>query len=189
MPDIAVVDSAATVAAPAVRGPFDRVDIRVAGRLAVFPAPHAARLLLRGDPGALGEAYGIGLPTVPCRAAAASDGRAALWLGPDEWLLLGAAGSLKAVAVEGGAAVDVGHRQAGLVLEGPAAADALATGCPLDLHPSAFPPGTCTRTVFGKAEVVLWRQEAARFHLEAWRSFAGYVSGRLRVAAGDVAGA
>ena len=79
--------------------------------------------------------------------------------------------------------VDVGHRQAGLVLEGPGAMDALAAGCPLDLHPTAFPVGMCTRTVFGKAEIVLWRQDMDRFHVEVWRSFAAYVCGLLERAA------
>ena len=144
----------------------------VPGRVAIRPAPVLHRLALRGDPAALGAAFGIALPTTPCRSATV-DGRAALWLGPDEWLLL-SPNRLDPVEVPGGAAVDVSHRQLGLLLDGHAAADTLAAGCPLDLHPSAFPPGMCTRTVFGKAEIVLWRTEAG-FHLEVWRSFAAYV--------------
>lgn len=149
------------------------------GRLLVSPAPSLARLSLRGAPGALGAAFGITLPVQPCRASVAGD-RTALWLGPDEWLLLAPPGTLDGtVAVEGGAVTDIGHRQVGLLLDGPGAGDALAIGCPLDLHLSAFPVGMCTRTVFGKAEIVLWRQGAARFHVEAWRSFAAYVQGLL----------
>ena len=45
----------------------------------------------------------------------------------------------------------------------------------LDLHPVAFPVGMCTRTVFGKAEIVLWRTEAEAYHIEVARSFAPYV--------------
>ena len=37
----------------------------------------------------------------------------------------------------------------------------------------------CTRTVFAKADIVLWRTRADAFHLEVWRSFAGYVGGVL----------
>jgi len=33
----------------------------------------------------------------------------------------------------------------------------------------------CTRTVFAKAEIVLWRTQPEQFHLEVWRSFAPYV--------------
>jgi len=37
----------------------------------------------------------------------------------------------------------------------------------------------CTRTVLAKADIVLWRTGQTTFHLEAWRSFAAYVSGLL----------
>jgi sarcosine oxidase subunit gamma len=33
----------------------------------------------------------------------------------------------------------------------------------------------CTRTVFGKAEIVLWRSGEQVFRLEVWRSFSRYV--------------
>ena len=171
-------------ATPGVSGPLDgAAPVVVPGRLSLRPAADMARLALRGDPAALGAAFGLALPTQPCRAAA-SDGRSALWLGPDEWLLLAPPGTLDAdAAVPGASVVDIGHRQVGLVLEGLGAADALAAGCPLDLHPTAFPVGMCTRTVFGKAEIVLWRQGAERFHMEVWRSFAAYVHGLLERAA------
>jgi sarcosine oxidase subunit gamma len=47
----------------------------------------------------------------------------------------------------------------------------------LDL--SAFPVGMCTRTVFAKADIVLWRTTETVFHVEVWRSFAGYVTGLM----------
>jgi sarcosine oxidase subunit gamma len=37
----------------------------------------------------------------------------------------------------------------------------------------------CTRTVFAKADIVLWRTGEQTFHVEVWRSFAGYVTGLL----------
>lgn len=159
--------------------PYDARPIVVPGRLLLRPAPDLARLALRGDASALGVAFSLALPTQPCRAAEAN-GRSALWLGPDEWLLLASPGTLvPTISVPGAAVVDVGHRQVGLILDGPSATDALAAGCPLDLHPTAFPVGMCTRTVFGKAEIVLWRQDTARFHVEVWRSFAAYVHALL----------
>lgn len=171
-------------AAPGLSGPLDNArPVVVPGRLSLRPAAEMARLALRGDPAALGAAFGLALPTQPCRAVEAG-GRSALWLGPDEWLLLAPPGTLDAnTVVSDAAVVDIGHRQVGLVLEGPGAADTLAAGCPLDLHHTAFPAGMCTRTVFGKAEIVLWRQDAARFHLEVWRSFTAYVHGLLERAA------
>jgi sarcosine oxidase subunit gamma len=134
-------------------------------------APPLARAIVRGA--------GLALPTTPCRAVA-HNGRAALWLGPDEWLVIG-----PTLDECEGAVIDVSHRQVALVIEGPHAAAMLNGACPLDLHPSAFPVGMCTRTVFAKAEIVLWRQAEHRFHLEAARSFAAYVHGLLREIAAD----
>ncbi len=179
MPDTVIPDVGAATA-PARMGadpglysrPTGIALFAAPGRVAVRPAPLLHRLALRGNPAMLSVAFGIALPTTPCRSAT-TDGQAALWLGPDEWLLL-SLNRVDPVEVPGGAAVDVSHRQIGLLLDGAAAADTLAAGCPLDLHPAAFPPGMCTRTVFGKAEIVLWRTEAG-FHLEVWRSFAAYV--------------
>ncbi len=151
-----------------------------------------ARWVLRGgEPvrAAAEEALGFAVPAQACRAGASGD-RAALWQGPDEWLLLAApqqaglaARLTRALADLPHSLVDVSHRQVGLVLHGAQAADLLASGCPLDLDPAAFPVGMCTRTVLGKAEVVLWRTEAQAFHLEVWRSFAPYVTSYLGEAA------
>jgi len=182
MPDMVLPER---LARPALRSPLDGLGpIERPGSLVVTPAPELARMALRGAPDALGQAFGLALPTTPCRAVVDGD-RAALWLGPDEWLLLLPAGTPDGAGrqIEGGAVTEISHRQVGLVLEGKGAETALAVGCPLDLHLTAFPVGMCTRTVFGKAEIVLWRQDATRFHLEVWRSFAPYVHGLLAAGA------
>jgi len=140
-------------------------------------APPLVRVLVRG---AGGGAFGLELPTTPCRAVTLGD-RAALWLGPDEWLVIGAA-----VDDVAGTVIDVSHRQVALIVEGPRATAVLNGACPLDLHASAFPVGMCVRTVFGKAEIVLWRTAEHRFHLEVARSFAAYVHELLREIAIDV---
>jgi sarcosine oxidase subunit gamma len=155
--------------------------------------PPAARWVLRGaDPAraAAAQAFGTAIPATACRAAT-HGGRAALWLGPDEWLLIAADG---AAAILGAALnealqglphslVDVSHRQVALALDGPQAATLLAAGCPLDLDARAFPVNMCTRTVLGKAEIVLWRTAADAFRIEVWRSFAAYLSAFLAEAA------
>ena len=149
-------------------------------------APPMARLLLRGDPAALGRRIQLDLPTTPCTAAAGV--RSALWLGPDEWLVLApAATGWTEWDDEHGAAIDIGHRQIAFTVTGEQAATVLAVGCPLDLDRSVFPAGSCTRTVFGKAEIVLWRREPHVFHIEVWRSFAAYVGGLLAEGASDIA--
>jgi len=76
--------------------------------------------------------------------------------------------------------VDVSDRQVTIELRGPAARDILSHGCPLDLDPAEFTAGMCTRTIFAKAEVVLWRRSAEEYHLEVGRSFSGYVLGWMQ---------
>jgi sarcosine oxidase subunit gamma len=151
----------------------------------------AARYLYRGVPAALDAAFGVALPTKPCQAAFDHE-RAALWLGPDEWLLIAPPeqssdlliGMRLALPDKPASLVDVSHRNFGLFVSGARSADLLASGCPLDLGPSAFPIGMCARTVFAKSEIVLWRIAGETFRLEAWRSFAPYIVGLLNEAAG-----
>jgi heterotetrameric sarcosine oxidase gamma subunit len=152
---------------------------------------------------AIGLALGVLLPTVPCRSVVARD-RAALWLGPDEWLIVApqTASDLAALATKaasGHAAsvvaanvvptsvvpasvVDVSHRSRTLEISGPRAAWCLNAFCALDLEIDAFPPGMCTRTMLGKAEIVLWRIAPAIFQLDVVRSFVPYVWACLEAA-------
>ncbi len=159
------------------------------------PLPPAAKFVFRGRGPAVdvaGAALGFVLPEVAC-CAAAGDDRAALWLGPDEWLLIApeeqeleiAQGFAAALSGLPHALVAVGHRNAGLEIAGPEAATVLAAGCPLDLDLDSFPVGMCTRTVLGKAEIVLWRTTPETFRIEVWRSFAAYVWRFLDEARGE----
>jgi sarcosine oxidase subunit gamma len=138
-----------------------------------------------GDIDKASTILGLSLPRAACRSASA-DGLHALWLGPDEWLVLAAGSAAETMlqaserlAALGGACVDVSHRQVAITLDGPEAEIWLASGCPLDLAISAFPAGACSRTVFDKAEIILGRTGPESFHLEVWRSFAPYVEALL----------
>jgi sarcosine oxidase subunit gamma len=144
-----------------------------------------SRFLLQGGPEAratAGHAFGLPLPEEACRASSAA-GRAALWLGPDERLLLAPESEELRVRARLSAAlqgvahslVDVGHRQVAIEVAGPRAVEILASGCPLDLDPGVFPVGMCTRTLLGKSEVVLWRRSVGEYHLEVGRSYSAYV--------------
>ena len=153
-------------------------------------APPVVRHVLRGREAALtaaSGALGFVLPQTPCRSASLGD-RHALWLGPDEWLILSAADDGLAAELEAAmgahphSLVEVTHRQVGLVLDGPKVEEVLSSGCPLDVALRSFPVGMCTRTIFEKAEIVLWRTEAQRFHVEVWRSFAPYLIAHLHEA-------
>lgn len=144
----------------------------------VATLPACARFSLRGDVDAGCAAFGVARPDT-LRAAVAGE-RAALWLGPDEVLLLGAAGT---PAPEAGVVVDIGERQVALELTGADGETVLAAGCPLDL--GRWPVGGCTRTLLGKAEIVLWRVAPLAWRIEVWRSFADYARALLAQAGRD----
>ncbi len=162
--------------------------------------PPALRLNLQGRADAIEAAsryWGAELSRTACRATARGS-RAALWLGPEEYLLIDTAlaGDTSSVSFTNElgramgtiphALVDVSHRQVALEITGPHAARLLNGACPLDLDIEAFPIDMCTRTVFAKAEIVLWRRRVDAFHVEVWRSFADYVAGTLIEIARDV---
>jgi sarcosine oxidase subunit gamma len=162
-----------------------RAPIVFPDRLRVAALPPQARFVFRGGAEAAaraGDGFGLALPMTPCRATADAT-RAALWLGPDEWLLLSAPDTEDATADAIGAAlaglphalVRVSDRHAALTISGPRAEALLAAGCALDLDQRAFPQGMCTRSLLAKAEIVLWRHYPASFRLEIRRSFAAYV--------------
>ena len=154
--------------------------------------PHYGRLTLRGREAAravASRALGLELPSEPCRTSALSDGSiSALWLGPDEWLVLcpaekaGHTYKLLDVALDGipHALVDVGDRQVAFELAGSLAREVLAVGCSLDLDGGALAVGTCTRTLFEKCEIVLWLRSIDAFHIEVARSLESYLVGHLR---------
>jgi sarcosine oxidase, subunit gamma len=167
------------------------------GRLEISPAPAAARFALRcrsEHVDQVGGIFAVPLPITPCRAAAVGL-RAALWLGPGEWLLLAEDTSRTAIedafaSASSGCSfslVDVSHQTVGLILNGSAAAELLSSACPLDLDATVFSPGSCTRTVFGKSQIVVWRPSAQIFRIEVLRSYAEYVWRLLELACADCA--
>ena len=155
--------------------------------------PPAERISLRAPAAsvaALSKALGVKLPQVP-KSSASRAGRTALWLGPDEWLVIDEAGKDPLVDCAGvkalHSAVGISHRNVGIAVSGPAAAATVNSGCPQDLSLAAFPTCACSRTVLGKAEIVLWRTKEDEFRVECWRSFSDYVFAFLSDAARDAA--
>jgi sarcosine oxidase, subunit gamma len=148
---------------------------------------------LRGDPhdrafmAAVGRVLDLLLPAEPCTSALKGQ-IAALWLGPDQWLVTCPAadlpalvGSLRQALAEVHAAItDLTDGRVAFRLAGPSARDVLAKGTPLDLHPRAFAPGRCAQTLLAKASVLihLVDDEPGRgpgFDVYVPRSFAHYL--------------
>ena len=114
-----------------------------------------------------------GFPTDP-NTTAEVDGATALWLGPDEWLVLGAT---EADYPDAAAAVDVSANRVAFDLAGEDAAAVLARGCALDLD--RFEPGDCAQTLLARAQVILSRPDPATWRILVRPSFARYLRGWL----------
>ena len=174
----------AGVSADAVPGPEP---------VAIHPLPFRGKLVLRGGAAIHAEAARVlGGPLPALMASAESEHADVLGLGPDEWLILTEPDNVGALATELSAALGTVHhavvvvsdRMIGIGVAGRRARDVLAAGCPLDLHPAVFAPGAATRTLLGKAAVVLRRPDPAeRYELWVNGSFAPYLWLFLRNAA------
>ena len=95
-----------------------------------------------------------------------------LWLGPDEWLVLG---GREEDYPDAAAAVDVSANRVCFELAGEDVEDVLAQGCSLDLHPSLFPPGRCAQTLLARAQVILHRTDPERFRIFVRPSYEPYL--------------
>jgi sarcosine oxidase subunit gamma len=117
--------------------------------------------------------------------AAIWNARDVLWLGPDEWLVVGEAsseGSIEreledALAGQHHSVVDVSaNRTAFDLADG---LDLLSSGCGLDLDPIRWRPAMCAQTLFGQAQVILHQLDERTTRVFVRPSFARYFIDRL----------
>jgi sarcosine oxidase subunit gamma len=147
-----------------------------------------AQVSLRLD-AALAARAPLDLPPAPNTWRATGD-REALWLGPDEWLVVAPPGEAAAVvealdrALDGlhRSVVDVGANRAVVELTGDGRAALLAEGCALDLHPRAWRAGMCAQTLLARVPVLLQEREAAT-RVFVRPSFADHLAGWLHASA------
>ena len=156
----------------------------------ISEGPFLGHLNLRGNPsddsfmGAVEGALGFALPVEPNTVSGHGE-LLAMWLGPDEWLIVTPQDGQAAVAdalVEALAGVfasvtDVTGGQTVITVSGGRAREVLAKGCSLDLHPRAFGEGQCAQTLVAGANVTLrWAGPEPSFDLIVRRSFAEYLA-------------
>ena len=149
---------------------------------------------LRGDPHdpvfcqAVERALQVALPTQACTTAHDA-GTRIVWAGPDDWFVISCAHAPAALCallrehLQGlhCAVTDVTSGYRVLRLRGSRVREALAQGCPLDLHPKAFMVGQSAGSVFFKASVWLWQTgDEPTFEVLVRRSFQGYVQEMLQ---------
>lgn len=145
-----------------VGGPYEAgvvlAELRFQGKLNLRgnPADATFRAAVAGTIGAEPPAAG---------RVAEAGGRAILWLGPDEWLLITPPGDEAGVTVALDAALaglrasatDVSDNYTTLRVAGRKARWVLAKGWPVDLHPDAFGPGRVAQSNLALCNVILRR--------------------------------
>ena len=108
----------------------------------------------------------------------------ALWLRPNEWLLLTPPDQQQQTAAALGsdlsnvlaAVTDVSGGQTIINIHGPQAREVLRKGCTLDLHPRAFGAGRCAQTNLAKATAIIRQlDDSPSFDIVVRRSFADYL--------------
>jgi sarcosine oxidase subunit gamma len=132
----------------------------------------------------------LSLPVVP-NTWIGSDGREVLWLGPDEWLVVGPAGAEHALIEKAERAlarvhhsvVDVSSARAVFDLASEDRHELLSKGSGLDLHPRSWRDGMCAQTLLARVPVILQEREGAT-RVFVRPSFAGYLVDWLLDAAG-----
>jgi len=144
---------------------------------------NAARFNLRISPDNLDEASVAWGAALPARIGelASSPGRLAACIGPDEWFLIapleeqGAIESAFSVlyAKTIHSLVDVGHREVGIAVEGPAAADVLQSCIAFEVDAMAV--NEARRTIIDRVPIILFREAQDRFRIEVWHSFSDHV--------------
>ena len=154
--------------------------------LVITELAHLGKVNLRGDNGmmpAINKHTGCAELPEPNRVVSVGD-RQLVWLGPDEFLLLCAAGTethlhsqltLDMAGIHA-AVTNVTDSLCALSLRGKAVRKVLAKGCGLDLHVSKFGTGDCAQTMLAHAAVTLIAHDASDFTLVCRTSFAPYVT-------------
>ena len=180
--------AAASNAASTVSGPFSIREI-----------PFATQINLRVDVGAHGSKVAAVLDCeLPVVANTWNAGNecSALWLGPDEWLILAPDGRNDALSADLRIALgamhhsvtDISANRTIIEIAGTDARLVLAKGCPLDLHGSSFKPPQCAQTLLAKSQMLLQCIDARPvFRVFVRISFAPYVAEWLLDAAAELA--
>jgi sarcosine oxidase subunit gamma len=170
--------------------------------LTMREVPFATQINLRVDPKSpaadrIGTALGVMLPHQPGEVAVGDDW-VVLWLGPDEWLIVGPENISarvqtllrEALGEDFGAVTEVSSHRTIIEVSGPHAREVLAKGCAIDLHPRSFGRDQCAQTLLARAQVVLVCRDVRvpSYWLMIRSSFARYVADWLADAAEEYKG-
>jgi sarcosine oxidase subunit gamma len=124
-------------------------------------------------------------PPTAANTVASAGGKAILWLGPDEWLMIGQEAAPLRAALAGihSAVVDVTSSSKELAVSGERAEEILSKAATLDFSLGAFPIDSCAQTNIARTQGIIWRRAAQEFALYVRSSFAPYLRAWLDDAA------
>jgi len=171
------------------RDRFVALSAATRGDILLREVPYLAQINFRADPNDAGimqrlaSTLGFALPAAPNTTASQND-RRALWLGPDEWMVVGPDGQQEALeqalrdGLNGalGSIVDVSANRTTLEVGGPKARELLEHSVPIDLDARSFGPDRCAQTLLARAQVIIERRGESAFYVYPRSSFASYVA-------------
>ena len=187
IPGLSALHGAAAASSPQPEGSKGMVTITDLGLL--------DKINLRCQPDnavitkAIKRVVGVDLP-VAYNTYHAAGHRSCIWLGPDEWLILGENGSSDDIIAEldvpeaGHVAVtEISDALGTVTIEGPHARDVLAKHCAIDLHPSAFTKGMAAQTLLSHAGITMTCLDDDKLLIIGRTSFMAYILDLLMDAA------
>jgi sarcosine oxidase subunit gamma len=156
-------------------------------------------ITLRGDltdkaiVAAVKDVFGVTLPGT--RETAFDGTNGALWMSPDEALLLCPYDEAQAMADDLAAkladahalVVNVSDARAVFQLKGRMLREVIAKLAPVDMSPDAFTPGMVRRTRMAQVAAAFWMDDASTARVVCFRSVAAYMFGILSTSADDAA--
>jgi sarcosine oxidase subunit gamma len=154
--------------APLLAGQDDKAVINLRGDAQDDAFVHAVQ-----------QALGLPLPVAACSTVATTQIRI-VWVGPNDWFVVGPHGQQTeienrlraALAGQHCAITDVSSGYFLVTLAGAQVCEVLAQACPIDFHPAVFKPGRAIGTNFFKIGIYVWqRDEFPTFEMLVRRSF------------------
>lgn len=181
------------LAAVGILDPYRETFAAIDGPVRLEVQPLVEHLNLRVDPAsaeasAVADVLGAPLPGA-LSYVVTPGGATVIWLGPDEWLVVDAAGletPLRDAVGTAGAVVDQSGQRLSIAVDGDANG-LLAKGTAFDLRPSVFAPGSALQGMLAQAVVIFVSRadDPPRVELIVRTSFARYVADWLLDALAD----
>lgn len=152
--------------------------------------PYITQIGIRGNPS--NRTFTAGVKKVldvalPTKSGLVNEkgGIAALWLGPDEWLIIApdrdpqtlVADLEASIGDPNASVVDLSDNRTCLKLSGPNSWTVLNKVSPLDFHPRQWKKGVCASSLCGKTQAFFWQRSAEpEFYILVRNSFASYTA-------------